>query len=57
MASKFTNFGKGIIKIVDDKIQACKEILASAQNRLILGLVLLGLGGGLIASAFIRVAA
>ena len=57
MASKFTNIGKGIIKIVDDKIQACKEILASAQNRLILGLVLLGLGGGLIASAFIRVAA
>ena len=57
MASRFTNFGKGIIKIVDDKIQACKEILASAQNRLILGLVLLGLGGGLIASAFIRVAA
>lgn len=57
MASKFTNFGKGIIKIVDDKIQACKEILASAQNRLILGLVLLGLGGGLVASAFIRVAA
>ena len=57
MASKLTNFGKGIIKIVDDKIQACKEILASAQNRLILGLVLLGLGGGLVASAFIRVAA
>ena len=57
MASKFTTFGKGIIKIVDDKIQACKEILASAQNRLILGLVLLGLGGGLIASAFIRVSA
>lgn len=57
MASKLTIFGKGIIKIVDDKIQACKEILASAQNRLILGLVLLGLGGGLIASAFIRVAA
>lgn len=57
MASVFTTFGKGIIKIVDDKIQACKEILASAQNRLILGLVLLGLGGGLVASAFIRVAA
>lgn len=32
-----------------------KDILSEAQNRLILGLILLGLGGGLVASAYIRV--
>ena len=47
--------GKGIKNFMNDKIQACKEVLSSAQNRLILGLILLGLGGGFVASAFIRV--
>lgn len=51
--------GKGIKKFVSDKIQACKEILSSAKNRMILGLVILGtgigVGGGLIASAYIKV--
>ena len=51
--------GKGIKKFVSDKIQACKEILSNAKNRMILGLVILGtgigVGGGLIASAYIKV--
>ena len=46
---------KGIKKILDDKVQVCKEIMHAAQNRLILGLIFIGLGGGLIASAYIRV--
>lgn len=55
LGSKIHNFGKGIKKFVDNKIQACKEILSSAQNRLILGLIVTGLGLGLIASAYIQV--
>ena len=53
------NIGRGIKKVMDEKIKTCQEILSSAQNRLIMGLVILGLGvglgGGLIASAYIRV--
>lgn len=47
--------GKGIKCFMDKKVQTCKEILSSAENRLILGLILLGMSSGLIASAYIRV--
>lgn len=54
-------FVKGIKKFVDDKIKTCKEILSNDKNRLILGLTILGagigIGGGLIASAYIRIPA
>lgn len=54
----FRKVRKGIKKFVNEKVQACKEILSSAQNRLILGLVIfgagIGVGGGLIASAYIQ---
>lgn len=53
--SRLLKIGKGIKGFVDNKIEACKEILLEAQNRLILGLILLGLGGGLVASAYIRI--
>ena len=56
---KIHEIGKGIKGFVNNKIQACKDILVDAQNRLILGLIIFGigagLGGGLIASAYIRV--
>ena len=55
LKSTFLKLRKGLGRYVYDKIQACKEILTSAQNRLILGLILIGLGGGLVASAYIRV--
>ena len=59
MKERIHKFGKGIKKIVDERIQACKELLSSAQNRLILGLLIfglgIGLGGGLIASAYLIV--
>lgn len=59
----FTNMvlyiGKGIRKAVYDKLQACKDVLSSAKNRLVIGLIIfgigVGLGGGLIASAYIRI--
>ena len=51
--------GKGIKKFVNNKIQTCKEVLTDAQNRLVIGLVILGagigIGGGLIASAYLKV--
>jgi hypothetical protein len=57
MKEKIHNIGKGIKKIVDDKIQAVRIVLSSAQNRLIMGLIIfglgVGLGGGLIASAYL----
>lgn len=57
MKEKIHNIRKGIMKIVDDKIQAVRIVLSSAQNRLILGLIIfglgVGLGGGLIASAYL----
>ena len=60
LKNRLRNLGKGIKKFVTDKIQECKEILSSAQNRLILGLMILGIGigvgGGLISSAYIKVA-
>lgn len=56
LKNKVLEIGKGFKHFMTDKIQACKDVLSSAHNRLILGLILLGLGGGLVASAFIRVA-
>ena len=51
-------FGKRIKRFMNKKVQACKDVLSSAENRLILGLIFLGtgigLGGGLIASAYIH---
>lgn len=59
MKEKIHNIRKGIMKIVDQKIQIARVMLSSAQNRLILGLIIfglgLGLGGGLIASAYLAV--
>lgn len=57
----FRKIGKGIKKFVSDKIQTCKEVLTEAQNHLVIGLVILGagigIGGGLIASAYLKVSA
>lgn len=50
---------KGIKKFVEEKIEACKEILSSVQNHLTLGLMIfgvgVGLGGALILSAYMKV--
>lgn len=53
------NIGKGIKRFMSEKVQTCKEVLTDAQNRLIIGLIILGagigIGGGLIVSAYVRV--
>lgn len=55
LKNAFMTIGKGLRGAVDNKLQVCRAILSSAQNRLILGLMLFGLGGGLIASAYLNV--
>lgn len=44
--------------VVKEKVGFCKEVLNNAQNRLTIGIVVLaagvGIGGGLIASAYIK---
>lgn len=46
---------RGIKQFMEEKIKVYGEILSNAQNRLILGFVFMGLGGGLIVSAYVRV--
>lgn len=47
--------GRSIKRFMDEKINTCKEILSSAQNRLVIGLVLIGTGVGFVASAYMRI--
>lgn len=47
--------GRGIKRFMNEKVHTCKEILSSAQNRLVIGLVLVGAGIGFVASAYMRV--
>ena len=59
MLEKIKKGLKGVKRYMEEKVQMCKEMLRDAQNRLIVGLVILGagvgIGWGLIASAYIRV--
>ncbi len=51
--------GRCVKQFMEKKIKICEGILSNAQNRLVLGFIILGtgvgLGGGLIVSAYIRV--
>lgn len=58
----FSKIRKELKKFVDEKIEICKEVISNDQNRLTLGIVLIGcgiglacFGGGLITSAYIHV--
>lgn len=44
----------GIKKIMNEKINTCKEILSSAQNRLVIGVIMIGMGVGFVISAYIK---
>ena len=54
--------GKGIDRFMDKRIQVCKEVLSTSDNRRVAGVIILfggigigvGLGGGLIASSYIK---
>ena len=45
---------KGIKNFMEEKIQKCEEVLSNAQNRMIIGLVMIGTGVGFITSAYIK---
>lgn len=47
--------GRGIKRFMNEKINTCKELLSSSQNRLVIGLVLVGAGVGFVASAYMHV--
>ena len=59
MRHAMSQLGKGLKKFMNDKIDVCREFLSSAQNRLISGLIILGIGVGLgialIVSAYLKV--
>ena len=59
MLKMVLKIGKGIGEIVNETLEACVDVLRSAQNRLIIGLIIfglgVGLGSGLIASAYLIV--
>ena len=46
--------GRGLKRTMEKKIKDCTEVLSSAQNRLIVGLVMVGAGVGFIASAYMK---
>ena len=50
----FRKVRKGIKKFVNEKVQACKEILSSDKNRKILGIIVASIGVGLFASGCIH---
>ena len=62
LGNKVKSLGKKAKNYMDEKIKSCVDIVSSAQNRLIMGLVVMGVGvgvvgvgAGLVASAYIRV--
>ena len=46
---------KGVKKFMNEKIEVRKEVFSNDQNRLTIGIVIIGLGIGLVASAYIHV--
>lgn len=50
----FRKVRKGIKKFVNEKVQACKEILSSDKNRKVLGVIFASIGVGLFASGYIH---
>ena len=53
----FEKIKEGVKRFMDKKIQACKEILSSLENRLTTGIILGGLSMGLIISAYVSLPA
>lgn len=50
----FRKVRKGIKKFVNEKVQACKEILSGDKNRKIIGIIVASIGVGLFASGCIH---
>lgn len=57
MFNKIKNVLKGVKRYMDKKIEACKEILSNDKSKLTLGLAMIGVGVGIVASIYIPVPA
>lgn len=53
MFDKIKKGFKGVKKYMGEKVQMCKEVFASRTNRAVAGMIIVGLGVGLIASAYL----
>lgn len=53
MVEKLKKIGKGLKHMVDERIEAVKIYMSYRGNRIVLGLILLGLGTGLVLSGYI----
>lgn len=54
MFSKLKDIAKGIKKMADEKIQLAKEVLSSAKNKIVLGIIVVGIGSGLIVAGYVQ---
>ena len=55
MFNKIKNACKGAKRFVDKKIEACKEIFSNDKSKLTLGLAMIGIGVGIVASIYIPI--
>lgn len=53
MVEKLKQLGKGLKHMVDERIEAVRIYMSYRGNRIVLGLILLGLGTGLVLSGYI----
>lgn len=53
MVEKLKKIGKGLKHMVDERIEAARIYMSYRGNRIVLGLILLGLGTGLVLSGYI----
>lgn len=53
MKKKFYNLWKGIGHMIDERVEMIRDYLARKENRIVLGLIFLGLGIGLVISGYI----
>lgn len=44
---------KEVKRIMNEKIKVCKDVLTSKENRAVVGIIVIGLGVGLVVSAYI----
>lgn len=53
MKEKIRRLGKGLKRMIDERVEAVRDYISSRSNRIIAGLIFLGLGVGLIVSGYI----
>jgi hypothetical protein len=54
MIDKIKKGLKGVKRFMEEKVRVCKNVIRDDKNRLIIGLTLVGLGIGLVASVYMR---